>query len=172
MKRSFSKSSCRKSTPAFQRIYSENNLKKISIPAFLKFTPSPTDLLNDFQESPEKSPKKPKILQKYSKDLRDSNRCSTFEEFSKYILHSSSDQIALIIHNHEISVNELKELLLGHSLSRNLIDCTLSVIKKKNRELTRRSDDYSRVLIGKTSFTEKLFSGHSFSARSNLLKFE
>lgn len=172
MKRSFSKSSCRKNTPAFQRIYSENNLKKVSIPAFLKIFTGPADSLPDCRESPDKSPKKPKILQKYSKDLRDSNRCATFEEFSKYILTSCTDQIALIIHNHEILVSELNDLLLGHSLSRNLIDCTLSVIKKKNRELTRRSDDYSRVLIGKTSFTEKLFNGHSFSARNNLLKFE
>lgn len=170
MKRSFSKSSSRKNTPAFQRIYSENNLKRIGIPEFLKLGLNPSTILQDLKESP--SPKKPKILQKYSKDLRDSNRCNSFEEFSKFISNTDTEQIALIIHNHEILVSELKDLLSGFALTRNLIDCALSVIKKKNRELTKRSDEYSRVLIGKTSFTEKLFSGYSVSARVNVLKFE
>lgn len=176
MRRNISKTSransSKKGSTAYERILSETSLKNISLPGFLRNSSPILLRILDVPPSPRSAPLKPKILQKYSKHSRQDSDWDNFEEFCKFIDDEITNKVALRIHGHDITTKELKDLKGSNELSRNIIDCALSVIKKKNREFTQKCEEYPRVLIGKTSFTEKLFSGLSIASRSNVLKYE
>lgn len=161
-----------KGSSAYERILSDTSLKNISLPVFLRHSSPYIVRLANMMPSPKSAPVKPKILIKYSKHTRHESDWSNFEDFCRYIDQENGKKAVLSIHRKQITIQELKDLKGSEELSRNLIDCALSVIKRKNREFTQRCEECPRVLIGKTSFTEKLFSGQSIASRSGVLKYE
>ena len=160
-------------TPAYKRITSKLNLKNHTLPQFIREEYPFIIKFADSQLSPRAVvPLKPKILQKYSKEPNEATCWKTFDEFYEYLRQDTSEKIALRIHGHEIAVRELLNIKSQNKLSTKIIELSLSVIKKKNRECIKNSEEHSRVLIAKTAFTEKLFKGQTVCARINLLKYE
>jgi hypothetical protein len=157
----------------YKRIISDLNVKNLALPEFLRnYKPQVMNnsKLKHFQAP--SVPPKPKVLQKYSKSATETSSIKTFAQFNDFISKKNEYKIGLRVHKKDIYVKELLNLKESLTLSRNLIDCALTVIKKKNRELTKKYEDYPRVLIGKTSFTEKLFDGQMIFIKVNIVKYD
>ena len=177
MRRNQSQNSNLRSTkaalPAYQRITSMANIRNIALPEFLR-NENPYTLRT--VESPHNpqicTPLKPKILQKYSKEFKKEITWKNFEDFYDFLIDANAHKPAVKIHGQEVKVQELLSIKNPKTLSTPVIELSLSVIKKKNREITKKSDEYPRILLSKVAFAEKLFKGQTVCTKINVLKYE
>ena len=169
----------------FERITSPRSIGNSTLPSFLRLKQfGSQSLIKNHQQTKIKtadtSNSDASILNKYKMSPISENisgKLSNANEFINYVFDASlmPDQILLRICKIELSRKDLSCLRPGKLLPINLIDACLSCIKKKNKKLFQKKETNDRVIIVKTSFSQKVFQSKEkllIRSKKNILNYE
>ncbi|OMJ68250.1 hypothetical protein SteCoe_34350 [Stentor coeruleus] len=169
----------------YQRITSPKSIGNIALPSFLRLScPGTDELLKNFSLTRVRTNNSTADTSIFNKCNQQSpiseiiaGKGSNSSEFVNYVFDSKlyPEQVLLRVGKIELTRKDLTCLRPGKLLPINLIDACLSCIKKRNKKMFQKSETHQRVIIMKTSFSQKVFQSkekNAIRSKKNLLNFE